>query len=87
MMTNTEHLIQIQTRLERIERLLKKENEDDTLMTISEASNYSRLSASTLRRAVGLGDLQVLNGGGHVGGRGGKIIFKKSTLTRWLEGS
>ena len=33
-MTDTEHLIAIQTRLERIERLLKKEHEDDIYMTI-----------------------------------------------------
>jgi excisionase family DNA binding protein len=80
-MTETEHLIAIQTRLERIERLLKKEQEDDTYMSITEASNYTRFSASTIRRALELGELSCVS----QGGRGGKTIFKKSILTEWLE--
>ena len=84
-MNITEHLISIQTRLERIERLLKKEQEDDTYMSIREASNYTRLSASTIRRAITLGDLITVSGGGKIGGGGGKLIFKKSALTEWLE--
>ena len=84
-MTDTEHLIAIQTRLERIERLLKKEHEDDTYMSITEASNYTRLSTATLRRAILNGDLTPVSGGGKVGGGGGKLIFKKSSVTEWLE--
>jgi len=80
-MTETEHLIAIQTRLERIERLLKKEQEDDTYMSITEASNYTRFSASTIRRALELRELSCVS----QGGRGGKTIFKKSSLTEWLE--
>ena len=80
-----EHLISIQTRLERIERLLKKEQEDDTYMTIREASNYARLSTSTIRRSIESGELNAVSGGGKIGGGGGKLIFKKSALTEWLE--
>ena len=36
-MNETQHLIAIQTRLERIERLLKEKQKDNTLMTIIEA--------------------------------------------------
>ena len=84
-MTDTEHLIAIQTRLERIERLLKKEHEDDIYMTITEASHYTRLSTSTLRRSIESGELSAVSGGGKIGGGGGKLIFKKSTLIEWLE--
>ena len=84
-MNTTEHLISIQTRLERIERLLKKEQEDDTYMTIKEASNYTRLSASTIRRSIESGELNAVSGGGYGGGFKGKFIFKKSALTEWLE--
>ena len=84
-MNTTEHLISIQTRLERIERLLKKEQEDDTYMTIKEASNYTRLSTSTIRRSIESGELNAVSGGGKIGGGGGKLIFKKSALTEWLE--
>jgi excisionase family DNA binding protein len=80
-MTELEHLIAIQTRLERIEILLKKEHEDDMYMTITEASNYTRFSVATLRRAIESGDLSCVS----QGGRGGKMIFKKSALTEWLE--
>ena len=84
-MNTTEHLISIQTRLERIERLLKKEQEDDTYMSITEASNYTRLSTSTIRRSIESGELNAVSGGGKIGGGGGKLIFKKSALTEWLE--
>ena len=80
-MTDTEHLIAIQTRLERIERLIKKEHEDDIYMTIAEASHYTRFSVSTLRRCIESGELSCVS----QGGRGGKTIFKKSALTEWLE--
>ena len=80
-MTKLEHLISIQTRLERIERLLKKEHEDDIYMTITEASNYTRFSVSTLRRCVDAEELTCTRQGGL---RGGKMIFKKSSLTEWL---
>ena len=87
-MTKKEHLIIIQTRLDRIERLIKSEQnitdakEDDSYMTISEASNYTRFSVSTLRRCVDSGELNCTRTGG-LGN--GKLIFKKSTLTEWLE--
>jgi excisionase family DNA binding protein len=80
-MNTIEHLVSIQTRLERIERLLKKEQEDDTYMSITEASNYTRYSVSTLRKSLELGDLTCTR----QGGRNGKTIFKKSSLTEWLE--
>jgi len=81
-MTETEHLIAIQGRLERIERLLKKEHEDDIYMTITEASHYTRFSVSTLRRLCDKGELSYTRKGG-LGN--GKLIFKKSSLTGWLE--
>mgnify|MGYP003645297794 CR=1 FL=1 len=81
-MTEIEHLIAIQTRLERIEGLLRFEQEDDTYMTIREASDYTRYSVTTLRSAQRDGHLECVN----QGGRGGKTIFKKSHLTDWLEG-
>jgi len=84
-MNETQHLTAIQTRLERIERLLKNKQEDDILMTIIEASNFTRLSASTLRRAIASGDLDAVSGGGQRGGGGGKIIINKRALKTWLE--
>ena len=81
-MTETEHLIAIQGRLERIERLLNKEQEDDIYMTIAEASHFTRFSVSTLRRCVDSGELAYTRKGG-LGN--GKLIFKKSSLTEWLE--
>ena len=84
-MNAIEHLVSIQTRLERIERLLKKEQEDDTYMSITEASNYTRLSTSTIRRSIESGELNAVSGGGKIGGGGGKLIFKKSSITEWLE--
>ena len=48
-MNEIQHLIAIQTKLERIERLIKNKKEDDQYMTIYEASQYTRFSVSTLR--------------------------------------
>ena len=83
-MNEIQHLIAIQTRLERIERLLKEKQEDNTLMTIVEAANFTRLSTSTLRRALSSGDLEAVSGGGEIGGCA-KIIINKSALITWLE--
>tara|TARA_B100001063_G_C16623056_1_gene481737 strand:+ start:186 stop:431 length:246 start_codon:yes stop_codon:yes gene_type:complete len=80
-MNEIQHLIIIQSRLERIERLLKKKQEDDTYMQISEASKYTTFSISTLRRAIESGELSCIS----QGGRGTKIILKKSSLTEWME--
>ena len=80
-MNEIDHLISIQTRLERIERLLKNKHEDDSYMTLREASNYSRFSISTLRRAMDRRELSFVS----QGGRGGKTILKKSSLIQWLE--
>ena len=92
-MTKLEHLIAIQTRLERIERLMRKELggfdvTDTQYMSITEASHYTRLSVATIRRGILDGDLTPVSGGGKAGerGTGGKLIFRKSDITEWLEG-
>ncbi len=84
-MNEIEHLIAIQGRLERIERLIKKEQEDDSYMTITEASHFTRLSVATIRRAIKSGVLDAVAGGGQIGAGGGKLIFRKSDITEWLE--
>lgn len=78
-MNEMQHLVIIQSRLEKIENLLKKRQEDDIYMTIIEASEFTRLSTATLRRAIYSGDLPFTRGNGT------KIIFKKSSLTKWME--
>lgn len=83
-MNEIDHLISIQTRLERIERLLKKEQEDDTVMTIKEASDYTKYSSSTIRRAIEKEELSCINQGNRK--RNGRLMFKKSSLTKWLQG-
>tara|TARA_R110000744_G_scaffold34674_1_gene80622 strand:+ start:180 stop:443 length:264 start_codon:yes stop_codon:yes gene_type:complete len=83
-MNETQHLIAIQTRLERIERLLKEKQKDNTLMTIIEAANFTRLGTTTLRRAIYAGNLDVVSGGGTLGGCR-KIIINKFALITWLE--
>lgn len=80
-MNEIDHLRVIQTRLDRIERLLKKKHEDDSYMTITEASTYTRFSVSTLRRAIHSKQLPCVK----QGGRGGKVIIKKSSVKEWLE--
>ncbi len=79
-MNEIQHLIAIQTKLERIERLIKNKKEDDQYMTIYEASQYTRFSVSTLRRKIESGDLVCVK----KGSRGGKVILKKSDITTWL---
>ena len=83
-MNETQHLIAIQSSLGRIERLLKQKQEDNTLMTIIEAANFARLSTTTLRRAIYAGNLEVVSGGGTLGG-GRKILINQSALITWLE--
>ncbi len=83
-MNEIDHLISIQTRLERIERLLKKEQEDDTVMTIKEASDYTKYSSSTIRRAIEKKELSCINQGNRK--INGRLMFQKSSLTKWLQG-
>jgi len=83
-MNETQHLTAIQSRLERIEKLLKQKQENITLMTIVDAVNFTKLSASTIRRAIYAGNLEVVSGGGTLGG-GRKILINQSALITWLE--
>ena len=47
--------------------------------TITDVTNYTSLSDSTIRRAVRKGTLKCSRGAG-------KLMFKKSDIERWLNG-
>ena len=49
------------------------------LMTIQDVANYTCLSASTIRRAVRLGELKVMR-------TKGKLLFNWKDVNRWLNG-
>ena len=48
-------------------------------LTITDVTQYTALSESTIRRAVRKGELKCSK-------RTGKLIFKKSNVERWLNG-
>ena len=50
-------------------------------LTLSEASEYLGVSQSTLRRAVGRGELAVARIGGN---RRGRLVFRREYLDRFL---
>jgi len=67
-----------------IERLNRIENKIDgntsnRYFDIIEASAYTSLSVSTLRRYISRGELKCSR-------KLGKILFKKSEIDRWLNG-
>tara|TARA_Y100001968_G_C18956134_1_gene525469 strand:- start:295 stop:480 length:186 start_codon:yes stop_codon:yes gene_type:complete len=51
----------------------------DSWMDIKDVVGYSRLSESTIRRAIQKGELKVSK-------RTGKLLFKVSSVERWLNG-
>ena len=51
----------------------------DKWLTIKQTVGYTGLSDSTIRRAVRKGILKP-------GNRGGKLVFKRSNIDRWLQG-
>ena len=52
---------------------------NDKWLTIKQTVVYTGLSDSTIRRAVRKGILKP-------GNRGGKLVFKRSNIDRWLQG-
>ena len=65
--------------LNRILKEIKNINSisNDKWLTIKQAILYTGLSDSTIRRAVRKGILKQ-------GNRGGKLVFKRSNIDRWL---
>ena len=67
--------------LERLDRIEKKidGNLSNRYFDIIEASSYTSLSVSTLRRYILKGELKCSR-------KLGKILFKESDIDRWLKG-
>ena len=67
-----------------LNRILKeieniKSISNDKWLTIKQTVRYTGLSDSTIRRAIRKGILKA-------GNRGGKLLFKKTNIDRWLHG-
>ena len=60
-------------------RLLEEIQDIKKLMTIQAVAHYTCLSASTIRRAVRLGELKVMR-------TKGKLLFNLKDVNRWLNG-
>ena len=59
---------------------MKKEKKyTDEWMTIKEVKLYSKLSESTIRRYIQIGNLKVSN-------QTGRILVKRSKVDEWLNG-
>ena len=54
-------------------------NNQDNWMSIKDAVQYTKLSDSTIRRAINKGCLKVSR-------KSGKILFKQSWIDQWLGG-
>jgi excisionase family DNA binding protein len=67
--------------IERLDRIEKKldGNLSNRYFDIVEASSYTSLSVSTLRRYILKGELKCSR-------KLGKILFKESDIDRWLKG-
>ncbi len=67
--------------IERLDRIEKKldGNLSNRYFDIIEASSYTSLSVSTLRRYILKGELKCSR-------KLGKILFKESDIERWLKG-
>ena len=67
--------------IERLDRIEKKLNGNlsNRYFDIVEASSYTSLSVSTLRRYILKGELKCSR-------KLGKILFKESDIDRWLKG-
>ena len=66
--------------IERLDRIEKKldENPTNRYFDIIEASAYTSLSVSTLRRYISKGELKCSR-------KLGKILFKEADIDRWLK--
>ena len=73
-MTN---IISILEKLDRIEKKLDEKYENKFL-SINQVSNLSSLSPSTIRRAIGKGELKCSK-------KLGKLLFQESDIRRWLK--
>ncbi|MBT4734248.1 MAG: helix-turn-helix domain-containing protein [Candidatus Marinimicrobia bacterium] len=70
----------LNTLIERLDRIEKKidNKPSDRYLDIIEASAYTSLSVSTLRRYISRGELKCSR-------KLGKILFKASDIDRWLK--
>lgn len=59
--------------------MVKNNNIKDKWMDIQEASEYTGLSKSTIRRAIQKGQLKCSKSTG-------KLLFKRVAIDNWLEG-
>ena len=73
--TSRDHLVM---QLERIEKKLDG-NFKNQFLSINEVSNLTSLSASTIRRAIGRGELKCSK-------KLGKLLFQESDVRKWLNG-
>ena len=71
-------LVTIKELLERIEKKIDG-NFKNQFLSINEVSNLTSLSASTLRRAIGRGELKCSK-------KLGKLLFQESDVRKWLNG-
>ena len=74
----TTELIPIREQLERIEKKIDG-NFTNQFLSINEVSNLTSLSASTIRRAIGRGELKCSK-------KLGKLLFQESDVRKWLNG-
>ena len=72
-------LIDIKEQLDRIEKVLNEGTSTKTWVDIKEASSYTSLSVTTLRRAVAKGTLKASR-------RTGKLLFNRLDVDRFLKG-
>tara|TARA_B100001989_G_C24172338_1_gene284887 strand:+ start:264 stop:494 length:231 start_codon:yes stop_codon:yes gene_type:complete len=71
-------LLPIREQLERIEKKIDG-NFKNQFLSINEVSNLTSLSASTIRRAIGRGELKCSK-------KLGKLLFQESDVRKWLNG-
>ena len=71
-------LVPITELLERIEKKIDG-NFKNQFLSINEVSNLTSLSASTIRRAIGRGELKCSK-------KLGKLLFQESDVRKWLNG-
>ena len=74
----TTELIPIREQLERIKKKIDG-NFKNQFLSINEVSNLTSLSASTIRRAIGRGELKCSK-------KLGKLLFQESDVRKWLNG-
>ena len=79
-MESTDHLLKdIKEQLDRIEKVLNEGTSTKTWVDIKEASSYTSLSVTTLRRAVAKCTLKASR-------RTGKLLFNRLDVDRFLKG-